>query len=222
MKRLVESLLLLSALLFGSCGKKETIVFLGDSITQEGNSPGGYVDIIRTRLCASDSSSWSVIGAGISGNKVPDLQARLDHDVLSQHPTLVVIYIGINDVWHYALGIGGTPPDQYEAGLRDLIRRISSSGASVLLCTPTVIGEKFDGTNPLDPRLDEYAAISRTVAESTGTELCDLRSLFLTRLRELNPDNASQDILTRDGVHLNAAGNLFVAEQILAYLAEKF
>jgi len=41
-----------------------------------------------------------VIGAGISGNKVPDLQRRLERDVLKKKPTVVFIYIGINDVWH--------------------------------------------------------------------------------------------------------------------------
>ncbi len=45
-------------------------------------------------------SGIKVIGAGISGNKVPNLEDRLDRDVLSHKPNVVVIYIGINDVWH--------------------------------------------------------------------------------------------------------------------------
>ena len=44
-----------------------------------------------------------MINAGISGHKVPDLQGRLDRDVLSKEPTVVFIYIGINDVWHSLL-----------------------------------------------------------------------------------------------------------------------
>ena len=40
-----------------------------------------------------------VIGAGISGNKVPDLEKRLERDVLSKKPTIVVIYIGIRAYW---------------------------------------------------------------------------------------------------------------------------
>src|SRR6202012_5324185 len=99
-----------------------------------------------------------VIGAGISGNKVPDLQRRLDKDVLAKKPTLVVIYIGINDVWHGETDPArGTPKEKFEAGLKDIIGKIQAAGGRVVLCTPTVIGEKKAGTNKLDARLDEYA-----------------------------------------------------------------
>jgi lysophospholipase L1-like esterase len=194
------------------------IVFFGDSITQEGDQPGGYVDLLRSRFRRPDGSGPTVIGAGVSGNKVPDLEARLDRDVLQKKPSVVVIYIGINDVWHFQLGIGGTSKERYESGLRNLISRISAADARVILCTPSVIGEKADGTNPLDAQLDAYAEISRTVAATTGVVLCDLRQDFLAALRKGNPDNALQGILTRDGVHLNPAGNRFVADTIFACL----
>jgi lysophospholipase L1-like esterase len=199
-----------------SCGGSRTIVFLGDSITQEGDRPGGYVDLIRKVLQAD--STWKVVGAGISGNKVPDLETRLDKDVLSRSPGLVVIYIGINDVWHYQLGIGGTSKERYEAGLKNLCARIGAAGARIVLCTPSVVGEKYDGTNALDAMLDEYAGISRSVAASTNAILCDLRKAFLDELKVRNPANVEKGILTRDRVHLNDAGNEFVAKQILRTL----
>jgi lysophospholipase L1-like esterase len=203
-----------------SCRSVERIVFLGDSITQEGDSPHGYIGLMREAAREAGHDAWELIGAGVSGNKVPDLQARLERDVLSKKPTLVVIYIGINDVWHFALGIGGTPKDRYEAGLRDLLARVKESGSRALLCTPSVIGEKSDGSNPLDPMLEEYAAITRTVAASTGTPLCDLRSSFLLELKKKNPENLQKGVLTRDGVHLNDSGNRFVAETLLEALEE--
>ena len=79
----------------------ETIVFLGDSITQQGAGPGGYVTLFREAIEKTrPDSGIKVIGAGIGGHKVPDLEARLDKDVLAHKPSVVVIYIGINDVWH--------------------------------------------------------------------------------------------------------------------------
>ncbi len=201
-----------------SCGGSQTIVFLGDSITQEGDRAGGYIDLIRKDLRKTNDSTWQIFGAGISGNKVPDLEARLDRDVLVHSPTVVIIYIGINDVWHYQLGIGGTPKERYEEGLRSLCKRIRAAGARTILCTPSVVGEKPDGTNPLDPMLDEYAAITRAVAAETGSALCDLRRAFLKELKQRNPANAEKGILTRDGVHLNNAGNRFAADQILRIL----
>jgi isoamyl acetate esterase len=221
MNRLLSALLALTlgcAASVRSPAPGDVIVFFGDSITQEGDKPGGYVQLLRSRLRRPDGSGPTVIGAGISGNKVPDLEARLDRDVLLKKPSVVVIYIGINDVWHFQLGIGGTTKERYESGLRDLISRISAADARVILCTPSVIGEKADGTNPLDSQLDAYAEISRTVAASTGASLCDLREAFLAELRHRNTENAAQGVLTRDGVHLNPAGNSFVAETILACL----
>lgn len=58
-----------------------------------------------------------------------------------------------------------------------------------------------------------FWAISRKVATDTGATLCDLRKAFLDHLKEHNPANKERGILTGDGVHLNAAGNQFVAAQ---------
>ncbi len=199
--------------------KGEVIAFFGDSITQSGAQPGGYCRLIATAIEKQRPElGVKVVYAGISGNKVPDLLQRLDRDVLSQHPSLVFIYIGINDVWH-SLNDRGTPPEIFEAGLRDLIKKISTTGARVILCTPSTIGEKTDGSNPLDPMLEQYAAITREVAAEFGVTLCDLRTAFIEHLREANPENRETGILTGDGVHLNETGNHFVAARAAAAIA---
>jgi lysophospholipase L1-like esterase len=198
--------------------KGERIVILGDSITEAGAGPGGYVTLIKDAIDERLAGRGiEIIGAGISGNRVPDLEARLERDVLAKKPTRVVIYIGINDVWH-SLNGRGTPKDQFEAGLKRLIGKIRKAGARVLLCTASVIGEKRDGANPLDAMLDEYCDISRLVARDTTSQLVDLRRAFLDHLKLHNPDDADKNVLTSDGVHLNAAGNRFVADQLLAAL----
>lgn len=198
--------------------KGERIVFLGDSITAGGVRPKGYVTLVKDRLAKKHPDlGIEVIGAGISGNKVPDLQKRLAKDVLAKQPTLVVIYIGINDVWHGEKDPArGTPPEKYEAGLTEIIGKIQKAGARAVLCTPTVIGEKKPGTNALDHQLDTYAAISRKVAKATGTPLCDLRKAFQDHLAKQNTDDREKGVLTTDRVHLNDAGNKLVADTILA------
>ena len=77
----------------------------------------------------------------------------------------------------------------------------------MVLCTPTVIGEKTGGANALDAQLDEYADISRKVAKDTGATLCDLRKAFVDHLKAGNKDNKEKGVLTSDRVHLNEAGN---------------
>jgi lysophospholipase L1-like esterase len=200
--------------------KGEVIAFFGDSITQAGAREGGYCRLIANAIEKQRPElGVKIVYAGISGHKVPNLQGRLDRDVLSKKPTIVFIYIGINDVWHSIRG-QGTPKDRFEAGLRDLIEKISSAGAKIVLCTPSTIGEKTDGSNKLDPMLEEYAAISRKVAADTGVTLCDLRKAFLSYLKENNPENKERGVLTSDGVHLNAAGNQFVAAQAAEAIAK--
>jgi lysophospholipase L1-like esterase len=202
--------------------KGDRIVFLGDSITEAGAGPKGYVTLIRKALDEKHKDlGATVIGAGISGNKVPDLQRRVDKDVIAKKPTLVFIYIGINDVWHGENDPArGTTPEAYEAGLKEIIAKCRKAGARVVLCTPSVIGEKTGGSNKLDARLDQYADLSRTVAKATGAPLCDLRKAFLDHLKTANPDQRESGVLTSDRVHLNDSGNRFVAETILKCLGE--
>jgi lysophospholipase L1-like esterase len=202
----------------------ERIVFLGDSITAAGARPDDYITLIRQALDAFEGGAGiETIGAGISGNKVNNLQARLQKDVLDREPTIVFIYIGINDVWHWKrnqAGVlaGGTTEEAFEAGLKEIIGRITAAGARVFLCTPTVIGEKVEGGNDRDPMLDAYSDISRRVAAETKSQLVDLRAAFIAYLQANNPENKDRGILTRDAVHLNPAGNRLVAAEMLKAL----
>jgi lysophospholipase L1-like esterase len=198
----------------------ERIIFFGDSITLLGVKPGGYITIIKDSL-AKKYPSIEIIGAGIGGNKVPDLQARIDKDVLAKKPTIVFVYIGINDVWHFITpGQTGTQKDVYESGLEDIISKIQKTGARVILCTPSVVGEKKDGVNQLDAQLDEYSGISRRVAKKMQIELCDLRNAFAIYLQAHNPDNVEKGILTEDMCHLNGEGNRLVAQEMLKVLGK--
>ena len=196
----------------------ERVAFLGDSITQAGNNSGGYVDLVRSVL-KKELPESVVIPAGISGHKVPDLLARFKRDVMDKKATLVFIYIGINDVWHSSSG-NGTSPEDFEAGLHTLIQDLRTSGADVVLATPSVIGERPHGENRLDELLTEYAAISRKVAAVEGVVLCDLQKAFQDHLGVFNPENKDKGVLTSDGVHLNAAGNVFLATESARALRE--
>ena len=202
--------------------KGDRIVFLGDSITAGGNSGKGYIQVIRNHLADKKKDlGIESIGAGISGNKVPDLQKRVDKHVIDKKPTIVVIYIGINDVWHGERNPkNGTSPEAFEAGLKEVIGKCTKAGAQVVLCTPSVIGELPGGANNLDGKLDDYANISRKVAKELNLNLCDLRKAFVDHIQANNTQKKPSGILTTDRVHLNEAGNRLVAQTILKSLGE--
>ncbi|MGC4103022.1 hypothetical protein [Ferruginibacter sp.] len=73
MKRLLVILLAVSIAAFMPKPKKQRIVFFGDSITQAGANPGGYIMRIDS-MCTQEGlkENYDFIGAGISGNKVYD------------------------------------------------------------------------------------------------------------------------------------------------------
>jgi hypothetical protein len=50
--------------------------------------------------------------------------------------------------------------------------------------------------------------------------MCDLRKAFVEKLKKDNQESKGQGILTSDGVHLNGAGNRFVADVMLKSLGE--
>ncbi len=194
------------------------VIFFGDSITELGVNEGGYIDLMGKMLGDKGlSDQFQLMGAGIGGNKVYDLYLRLEEDVLSKKPDLVFIYVGINDVWHKAWGTGTDEP-KFKKFYETLITKIQASGAEVVLCTPTVIGERKGFTNPQDGDLNQYAEIIRQLADEYDTKLCDLRSIFMEYENEFNPENKEKDILTFDRVHLNDKGNQLVASAMLKFL----
>ena len=195
-----------------SLDPKERVAFLGDSITQAGNNPGGYVDRLRTAIKAERADAV-VIPAGISGHKVPDLLAREERDVRAQGATMVFTYIGINDVWHSQSG-RGTPLKEYTAGLGTLMSTFEEElGAVNIVATPTLIGERPDGDNDLDAMLVGHVGAARAAGQVAGRTPCDLHAAFRDHNRIFNAAGKGRGCLTTDGVHLNQAGNILVATE---------
>lgn len=198
-------------LLAMTVAKPTRIVFFGDSITQAGVKPGGYIDKLKSML---PSDQYELIGAGIGGNKIYDLFLRMDEDVIPQKPDVVVIWVGVNDVWHKATSGTGTDPDKFVRFYEAVVKKLQAANIRVVLCTPAAIGEKTDMTNQQDGDLNQYSQFIRTIAKQYNLPLVDLRKAFLDYNLKNNPENKDRGVLTTDRVHLNDAGNLFVAEQM--------
>ena len=209
------SVLVVAGLLAMSAAKPTRVVFFGDSITQAGIKPGGYIDRLKGML---PTEQYELIGAGIGGNKIYDLFLRMDDDVLAQKPDVVVIWVGVNDVWHKATSGTGTDPDKFVKFYEAVVKKLQAANTRVVLCTPAAIGEKTDMTNQQDGDLNQYSQFIRDLAKKQNLPLVDLRKAFQDYDLKNNPDNKDRGILTTDRVHLNDAGNQFVAEQMKAVL----
>src|SRR4051794_20851524 len=101
MRKLLLFAIVLIAASFTNMQQKKKIVFFGDSITQAGVGLKGYITVFGDKLAQKGlKDQYELIGAGIGGNKVYDLYLRMEEDVLAKNPDIVVIWVGVNDVWH--------------------------------------------------------------------------------------------------------------------------
>ncbi len=197
-------------------------IFIGDSITDAGRFQcpegmgGGYVRLVRDWLLASHpGSAPEVVNRGISGNKVTDLQARWDEDVLAHQPSLVSIKIGINDVWH------GLKPDRQGVDIEtfrevyaEILQRTKAScpDAVIVLCEPSVIWPPApaEGNAALQP----YVAATKALAEDFDARaLVPLHKAF-QQAREDRPEIP----WAPDGVHPGSSGHMLIARTWLASL----
>ena len=205
--------------------KGDTIAFFGDSVTMQ----GGFIKHIDDALKQSGHTKdlgIKIFKHGLNGGRVPtvlegkspwgDLGDTMASLLEKEHPTVVVIYLGINDVWH---GEKGTTKPDFEAGLKEMTAMSNKVGAAIVLCTPTIIGEETQD-NKLNDKLGEYSDIVRKIAADEKLTLCDLHEAFLDELKRVNPENRHKGNLTYDGVHMNENGNSLLTDQISLSIAK--
>jgi lysophospholipase L1-like esterase len=196
--------------------KGDSIIFFGDSLTELAGKEApkdqvarGYVRIVRETLQQTHKDkNIEVDWVATGGHTVPDLLKRVDKDVIARKPTIVVIQIGCNDARRI-------PKETFKSSLEELIDRLQKANIQVIQCTLTSVGEKHDGTNKDDPKLEEFAEVEREVAKAKKVPLNDLRKAFVAYWKKNNPDNKPSGLLTYDGNHFNQKGHDFVAEQML-------
>lgn len=218
-KKLFSYFLLPATMLSMAPGERKHILFFGDSITQAAVNKGGYIDRIRQYLdSAGKATQYQLTGSGIGGNKIYDLYLRMEDDVIAKKPDVVVVYVGVNDVWHKAMYGTGTDFDKFEKFYTALIKKLQAQNIQVLLCTPAVIGERNDNSNQQDGDLNNYSKVIRKLANNMNCKLVDLRKLFIDYELKNNPDNKESGILTLDRVHLNDTGNQLVATEMMKAL----
>jgi isoamyl acetate esterase len=196
--------------------KNDRILFFGDSLTQLGGQDApkkyvskGYVKLVQEALDKSHPElgvkvDWVATG----GHTVPQLLARFEKDVLPKKPTIIVIQIGCNDARRL-------DKKEFKKSLEELIDRIEKENIQVIQCTLTSVGEKYDGTNKDDPKLEEFAQIQRDIIKAKKVPYNDLRKAFVEYWKKNNPDNKGSGVLTYDGNHWNQTGMQFVADQML-------
>ncbi|MBL35898.1 MAG: hypothetical protein CMI10_13480 [Oceanospirillaceae bacterium] len=167
------------------------IVFLGDSVTASANVALTQRWAHMVGLSAGYAAG-DIINAGVPGNISAQMLTRLQADVLSHSPDVVVMMFTVND------RSNSISLSTHEANYRSLIEQCRGAGAKVVLMSPPVYRSQLDTWGP-------WAEKWRALAGEYGFPFVDVwrdyASLYLTGgFSGLYVDGA-------DLVHQNAAGN---------------
>ncbi len=180
-----------------------TIAFFGDSVThgcfelyQTGENTletvfdqrSAYHTYLKNIL--SDifpKCPLNVLNAGISGDNATNAVQRLQRDVLSFSPDLVVICFGLNDCTSGMEGI-----ESYRTNLTKIVRCCKEAGAEVILMTPNDMADRIHPRVTYEAQpfvkqategavnvrkagfLDKYVDVMRSVAKEQEVSVCDV------------------------------------------------
>ena len=197
--------------------RNDHILFFGDSITDCGQQSGaneglgnGYPMLIAAHLNARfPSRDLRFTNAGISGNRVYDLEARLQNDVLNAAPNIVSILIGINDTWRRYDSDTISKIDDFEESYNRIVSQLQSSSARVLICEPFLLpipDDRIAWREDLDPRI----AACRRVAAKHGALYLPLDGIFAAAA-----STREAAFWAPDGVHPSLAGHGLIAKEWL-------
>lgn len=203
------------------------IVCLGDSITQGGEAPGGYVWLFRRYLQALYGTEIEVFNAGISGHRSNDMYLRFQRDVMDKKPDLITISVGVNDVWHGFYdnnpdgnGPRGIPLPEYRKNLEMMIGKAKEAKARVVLLASTMIYENLDGRE--NHKLEMYNKELKDLAKQHGLLYVDFQRPMQSMINNYRRATSAKDnLLTTDGVHMNPLGNRVMAYTMLTAMGVK-
>lgn len=161
------------------------IIAFGDSLTEGvGASPGNDYPSQLERL-----TGLRIENRGVSGDTTEDALRRLERDVLTQDPRVVIVLLGGNDI------LRRLSPERTFANLEEIIVRIQERGALVVLA----------GVRGM-PLVDSHGRRYKALARKTGAVLVpDVLKGIL----------GNKDLMA-DQIHPNDAGYAELAQRIAA------
>ncbi|WP_433513027.1 GDSL-type esterase/lipase family protein [Nonomuraea sp. CA-143628] len=211
-----------------------TVMFTGDSVTDcqrlESEDGLGFGYPLRV------AGEWGLrhpdrpvtwLNSAIAGNKVMDLEARWQADVLDARPDVVSILVGGNDVaWHTYDPDGYViSTEEYAAGYDRLLAPLAEAGVELILIETSLlpisglvevgdahIGEKERKEWRAD--LDPKNQVVRELARKYGAHLLAADGMFAELAATTGPE-----YWAADGAHPTPAGHAALAAAWLRLVA---
>jgi acyl-CoA thioesterase I len=161
----------------------ETIVAFGDSLVAGRGASAGhdFVSLLSERL------GVRIVNAGVSGDTTASALARVDRDVLSRNPRIVIVLLGGNDL------LRQVPLDQTFTNLGSIVDRVRQRGSAVVL---VAVGTGL--------WVDPYSARYEALAKRTSAVL----------VPDILDDIIGHGDLMSDSIHPNDGGYAIIARRL--------
>ncbi|MGH8547948.1 MAG: arylesterase [Methylococcales bacterium] len=177
-----------------SLGQACPVLVIGDSISAAHGleRSQGWVALLQQKL-DRENMACTVINSSIDGDTSAGGLARIDQELASYHPGVVVIELGGND------GLRGLPPKVIQANLKEMIVRTRSSGARVILLgiqIPPNYGKSYTAL---------FEGIYHRLASEMPIE-------FVPGL--LSGIGDRPEYMQEDGIHPNRAAQPLISDQV--------
>lgn len=180
--------------------KSDTILFLGDSLT-EGlgvNKEDAFPSLVEEMIQQKLKKDITVINGGVSGSTTSDGLARLQW-YLKKKPSLVFLALGAND------GLRGLDLEQTQKNLEEIIRHAQASDAKVLLAgmlMPPNYGSTYT---------ERFKKMFQDIKDKYKLKSMPFLLEGVAGKEELNQ---------RDGIHPNEKGHKHIAKKVFDFIKE--
>lgn len=205
-----------------TASQPNVVVCFGDSITQQGY----WYSVFMKNLYRTYPGKVCVLNAGIGGNRLmrdssPTVGgkygdagiSRFEKDVL-QIPGVshITFALGVNDIMHGNTYLDHTPPpsaEEFAAGCHQVAKLCREHGIRTMAFTvyPATLSEDSCRAAVLKPLYDDYNQAIRGAGFDRVLELEPL-------LGEAGHQRYKAGLCNEDGLHINAAGGVVLAEAI--------
>ena len=180
---------------------KESIVFLGDSITSR---------------CDLDKyfPNYNVYNSGIAGNMTKDILDNMENRVFVYNPTKVFILIGTNDLVYSGLDNYGI-----KNNIEEIINKIYEKNSNTKIYLESI----YPVNNSLNKEIVETRTNDNIKNLNNKIEkICDNNKCIYINMYDNLTDKKGnmKRIYTVDGLHLNKIGYKVVASKLTKYLNE--
>lgn len=202
----------------------DRVVFLGNSITDGGHYHSYVWLYYMTRF---PDMRITVMNAGIGGDQASDMVKRLDGDVFSKRPTVLIATFGMNDTGYFEYN--GDQPEKFadekvkasydaykqmEARFKNLVNtNIVLMGSSPYDETAIIEGSTaFRNKNKAMQRVVDF---QRESAKTNGWQFFDLNQPMTTINQQFQQKDPTFTICGNDRIHPDNDGHMVMAYLIL-------